>query len=1375
MSNEYGIMNLSGEAPAATTHVRDNSKGHLPRLPLRSSRPLERGTTELRSVHVPSTKYQVLLLAFIIHYSLFITPTSAQPVQQSEIPTPLSERTLSTRFENLGVQQGLSQSTVFDILQDRHGFMWFATFHGINRYDGYKVDKYHNVPFDSTSMGPGYAYGIHEDHLGYIWVAQIGGLSVLDPATGTFTRYRYDEADSTGLPHAVANDILEDPTGRIWVGTEGGVAWMDRSTPGRFHTLKNDPNDESSLTNDQVTQLYLDAEGGLWVGTQNGVNLLDLSAIDGGFRRFLTAPPDYERVGHYYVRGFYEREEVPGVIWLATGQGLVRLNKATGESDLFKPPVEGRGGVAALTGDPQSRNVLWVSVGGQGLARFDVRSGQFIMYGSRGRGQGNLSDQDAYKLYKDRSGVIWVGTASSGADRFNPSMVTFSHLRADPEDPLSLPANEVWGVFQERSGVLWVGTASSGTGRDLLSRIDRQNGLVRHFEHDPDDPYSLIGGRSHHGIQDRSGTVWIGARGPYGGLSRYDARTGRFYHIKYDPDRPEGLVHPSVNAFIEDASGALWIGTWGGISQLSPDRTRFKNYKHDSGDPNSLSHNGVWMLMEDQAGFIWAATIDGLNRLVPETGNVTRYFHDESDTTSLSSSFVYSLIERKREPGILWLGTDGGGLNRLDATTGKATHFFEEDGLANNVIYGVLEDEQGRLWMSTNNGLSRFTPETNEFRNYGLEIGLQGLEFNGAQAHHKGPLGEMFFGGPNGLNAFFPNELSENVTAPEVGIVDLRLSNRSSRETRDALGLKTAVVDADEVRLSHDQKDITFDFVAFHYEHPELNEFQYKLEGYSDDWVDAGRERSATYTNLPPGRYVFRVRAANSDGVWNEDGASLRIIVDSPFWATWWFRLLALIGFGGLLYIGYSLRIRQIAERNRALEDEVEKRTAEVRESHARIATTNEQLEQSHTIVEAINQETSFRRLLTKILEEARVIPGVEKATALIRMPDDLFHVRASAGWDVSDMQHIRLTRKDAHQRYVEQAEEVSKNIFVAKDVAERTGTVEMDEFGRVASFLVLRVMVEGDVTAYLVFDNLTNPDAFDHRDVALLERLREHIQSAFIKTRILEDLQSTLDNLRSTQDRLVQSQKMASLGQLTAGIAHEIKNPLNFVNNFSEVTTEIAEDIAEELGKRTDLPADFVAELTGLVENLRANTQKVAQHGKRADAIVQNMLEHSKVGEGERQPTELNDLLDEYVTLARHGLEARSAGFKIDIERHFDEAIGRVDLVPQDMGRVFMNLLSNAFDALKEHGANGSPRVTVTTARVDDAVEIRVADNGPGIPEKVRARIFEPFFTTKPTGSGTGLGLSMSYDIVTKGHGGTLEVISEEGQGATFIVRLPV
>jgi signal transduction histidine kinase/ligand-binding sensor domain-containing protein len=1319
-------------------------------------------------------------------------PVAAQQpdIFSSEIPDVSTGRVVSPRFEKLGIEQGLSQSSILDMMQDRHGFMWFGTQDGLNRFDGYEVKIYRNVPFDSTSLIEGWSSALAEDADGRLWVATWSGktaINVMDPVTETFHAYVHDPADSTTVTNARARSLLFDRNGALWIAFEqGGVDRMDPASPGKFTHFRYDEEDSTSLNTDWAYSFLEDADGDIWVGTFNGLARFVPSTENpgqGAFDRYLEGRTPEGRPSGDFVREMYERPEEPGMLWLATGNGLIRFDKGTGTHTryLVNPDDAGGNRVTAVAPDPVNRGVLWVTVFGHGIARFDQRAQRFFMYASDPADPNGLSDNLVHDIMTDRSGVIWVG-ADRTAERFNPSKVGFEYIRSDPSDHASMAGRSIWGLGLDSNDILWVGAQRPEDAVFELLAIDRgmSGGLVATYEYDPNDPYSVPGGQINKVLEDRTGVIWVASSGHNGaGLARLHRPSGRFYRFKVDPDDPNALSSIHVIDLIEDRSGSVWIASWGGgvlrWDPANPDV--FTRFRHEASDSTSIASDRTLFLMEDQAGFIWVSSTDGVSRIDPLTGKASSFRHDPRNPRSLSSNSPLALHERRREPGIIWVGATG--LNRLDAASGQASHYTVADGLPNNTVYAILEDEEGRLWMSTNAGLSRFDPETETFRNYGIEVGLQSLEFN-FRAGLRAESGEMFFGGINGLNSFFPNELIDSSVPPEVRLVDLKVGGETVRTNR-RIRLDEPIPDLEEIRLSHEQKDVTFDFVGFHYEHPEQNRFSYKLEGYNDDWVNAGTARSAPYTNLPPGEYTFRVRAANHAGVWSEEGASIRVIISPPFWATWWFRLLALFGTGGVLYLGYSLRMRQIAERTRALESEVGRRTAELQESTRRLEMTNEHLEQSHTIVEAINQETSFSRLLTKILEEARVIPGVEKATALIRQSDDQFHVRASSGWNVDEMKHIRLSPKQAHLRYIEQADEVGRNIFVAKDVAERAGTEEMAEFGQVASFLVLRIVVEGDVRAYLVFDNLTNPDAFDDRDVALLERLREHIQSAFIKTRILEDLQTTLHNLRSTQDRLVQSEKMASLGQLTAGIAHEIKNPLNFVNNFSDVTAELAHDLAEELASVKDaLPPEKAEELEGLLEGLVLNAKKIAEHGKRADGIVQNMLEHSKIGEGQRTSTDLNDLLDEYLTLAQHGLRTRDGDFDVHVERHLGEAVGKVDLVPQDMGRVFMNLISNAFDALREQGAeNPSPTLAVSTAVVEGTggseAEIRIADNGPGIPEHVKAKIFEPFFTTKPTGSGTGLGLSMSYDIVTKGHGGSLEVESEPGKGATFIVRLPL
>ena len=1322
-------------------------------------------------------KFAFLILNFAL--LLAASPAKSQPLRQDEVGSPLTSHAVSPRFTHLKLEDGLSQGTILALHEDKNGFMWIGTQDGLNRYDGYEIKVFESEPFDDETVSSSWINDIDEDADGALWLATRRGLSRMDPVTEKFSSFRNDPDNETSIPDDALRDVLVDSEGRIWTASRKGVARMDAERKGVFERFEYDPADSTSLCHPDAFSLFEDSSGLIWVGTENGLGITDRKN-PGAFECVLNIahPPIYfYNTPEGEVDGMLERPQEPGVLWVGTSAGLVRLDVASRRTELFVPHPDYTGTnrrfnqVLRLAQDPTNPGVLWVPTYGGGLTRFDIRTKQFITYSADPENPDGMLQDAATLTFADRSGMVWVGTETQGLSRFNPASVSFAHYRSSPNNRNSLPGRTVYGIFQSKDGVVWVGTTDD-TGHTRLSALNRETGAIRNYEHNPSNPASLDRGTNVAILEDHLGNMWVGTSL---GLDRLDRSTGRFTHFRSDPDNPNapGSLPPfSVLSIFEDRSGKLWVGTIGGLGWMGPERDgRFTRIARDPDDPETLIPAPQRDIFEDLAGFIWTAG-GGVSRIDPETGKVTRYLPNPEDSTTLAG-YPEVLLERRREPGIIWAGS-GEGLNRLDSETGIVTHFTVRDGLPNNTVYGLLEDDDGRIWISTNHGLSRFEPETKTFKNFGAEIGLQGLEFDNA-AFFRGLNGEMFFGGTNGLNAFFPNELTENINAPQVELVDLKLSNESIKST-GAIKLDRPLQETDGITLDHTQKEVTFDFVAIHYANPKGNQYAYKLEGFNDDWVYVGRQRTATFTNLAPGSYTFRVKAANSDGVWNEEGASIRLIVEPPFWATWWFRLLAVVGFGGLLYVGYSLRVRQIAERNQALEAEVGKRTAELKESRDQLELTNEQLEQSHTIVEAINQETSFRRLLTKILEESRVIPGVEKATALVRMVDDHFHVRASSGWDVSEMQHIQLTRKQAHQRYVEQAEEVGKNIFVAKNVVDRAGTEEMAEFGQVASFLVLRVMVEGDVTAYLVFDNLSDPEAFDQRDIALLERLREHIQSAFIKTRILEDLQHTLDDLRSTQDRLIQSEKMASLGQLTAGIAHEIKNPLNFVNNFSDVTAEVASEMAEELAsRRNEIPADLAADFEQMIESLTRNAQKIAEHGRRADAIVKNMLEHSKVGEGERTSINLNELLDEYVTLAAHALEARG-GMDVHIQRSYDDSIGRVDLVPQDMGRVLMNLISNAFDALKGHGApNGEPTVRVVTSKSDGWIEIRVADNGPGIPPKVLAKIFEPFFTTKPTGSGTGLGLSMSYDIVTKGHGGTLDVESEEGKGATFIVRLPV
>ena len=1400
-----------------------------------------------------------ILITLVLAGSLTAGAYAQDDPESQVLPSPVREVPL--RFEHLSLEDGLSQSSVFDILQDRDGFMWFGTEDGLNRYDGHTFTVFKHIPFDSTSLITNRANTLLEDESGALWVGTTLGLNKMDSGTGTFISYHHDPDDSTSLSNNDVRALYQEPSGVLWVGTIAGLNRMDPET-GAFTRYRHDPEDSASLSHNIIWDIHEDQAGALWVATPQGLNRLDRET--GVFARYLLTPGSSDFDINAFFTSIRDDPNRPDVLWVS-GSGLLRFDTNTGEAKRYLADAEDvrENIVFDFTPDAHRPDVFWVAKGGGGLVRFDTRTEQARRYRQDPSDPLSLHSNDLFSIYTDQSGIIWAGAQSQqGLVKFDPSAGGFIHYRHVPGDANSLHYGNVWRVFEDREGVLWAVVANEAlrtydrlnridraTGQvtqyfeepvDLLTtngqirqlyedhaglfwivfqtqglkRLDRATGRIVSYQHNPNDTRSLSSNFPHGMFEDQEGVLWIGTHS--GGLNRYERATNTFTRYQHNPEDSTSLSGNSLSEVLEDGAGALWVSTHGdGLNRMDRQTGTFTRYRHDPEDSTSLAADNVLDLFVDHAGHLWILTFGDtqgnvLNRFHPETERFTRYAHDPRDPSSLSGRRTRRVYERAREPGILWIATPTG-LNRLDTHTDAVTYYTEQDGLANNFIYDILEDEEGRLWMSTNKGLSCFTPETETFRNYDVADGLQSNEFN-AGAAYKGPSGELFFGGINGITAFFPHEVLDNPVPPSVVFTDFRIFNETVAPGPDT-PLEQPIAEAEEIRLKHWQKSIAFDFVGLHFQNSEKNAYAYRLEGFDPDWVAAGTQRTAAYTNLDPGDYTFRVRAANSDGVWNEAGASVRVVVSPPWWQTWWaylFYAVFLVGFVVAVDRFQRARVirkeRQRAEveqaelragaaeaQARALQAENERKqielekSKELEEAYQSLEATHEQLEQSHIIVEAINKETSFTRLLHTILDEARIIPGVEKATALVYDANrDAFVFRASSGWDVEQLRPIRMTADEAHARYVAHTEEVAEDIVVAKDAAARPGAERFAELGMAASFLVLRVRVEDEVAGYLIFDNMTDRDAFDHQDVALLEGLREHIRSAFIKTRLLDDLHEkneeiseALDHLKTTQAQLVQSEKMASLGQLTAGIAHEIKNPLNFVNNFAQLCTELADELTHELDAHDGAPVSEVRDhLKDILDDLKVNAGKIEEHGKRADGIVKSMLLHSGGKPGERRLTDVNALLDEYVNLAYHGKRAQVNDFNVTLERDYDEAVGEIEIVPQEIGRVLVNLLNNAFDAVQERMSTGdgayTPRVSVATRRQARVVEIEVRDNGPGMPEGVAQKIFEPFFTTKPTGEGTGLGLSMSYDIVVQGHGGTLAVESAEGEGAAFLVTLP-
>ncbi len=813
-------------------------------------------------------------------------------------------------FRRLSLERGLSQSIVYSMMQNRNGFLYFATEDGLNRFDGYSFTVDRPSATDANTLSHTELRSVTEDAAGVVWVGTFGGgLDSLDPATGAIRRYLHDDSNPDSIAANLVRCVLADRAGAIWVGTQG--SGLDRFDPatGRFAHFRHDPAEPGTIASNDIRALYTDAAGALWVGTQDaGLDRLD--AATGRFAHHRNRDGDDASLGHDTVTAIVEGRA--GMLWVGTlGGGLCALDRTSGR---FTRVRARPGDAGALASDLVSAvfedhdGTLWVGTDGAGLARYDREARTFATFRHDPADSRSLTADRIRSLMEDRSHVLWVGTYGGGLSALDLTHKRFAHYRHDPANSNSLSHNIVWSIYEDAAGILWIGTDSGG-----LNRLDRRSGQYRHYRHDPSNPDSLANDAVRVVAPSRSGALWIGTNG--GGLDRFDPVTERFAHYRRDPADPASLSHDELRAVYEDTAGAVWVGTYGGgLERLDPATGHFTHHRHDPAADSSISSDFVRGILEDTRGALWIGTHDGgADRLDRATGRFSHHRASATDPTSIGGNSAFSFLEDRT--GALWVATYGTGVSRLDRATGAFTRFATADGLASNSTYGLLEDGDGFIWISTNAGLSRLDPRTGAFRNFDVADGLQSNEFNGG-ALFKSTSGELFFGGINGLNAFYPNQIGLNTEPPPVVITDLQIANRSVRvgEVRHGRVTLTRPVEYSEaVIVSYRDPVITFEFAALHYTAPEKNRYAYRLEGFGNDWIPATSDRRfATFTGLAPGSYVFRVKAANSDGFWNERGAALRLTVEPPFWATWWSRIGAALLLAGLAALALHRRVAHV-------------------------------------------------------------------------------------------------------------------------------------------------------------------------------------------------------------------------------------------------------------------------------------------------------------------------------------------------------------------------------------------------------------------------------------------------------------------------------
>ncbi|MCB0190587.1 MAG: SpoIIE family protein phosphatase [Anaerolineae bacterium] len=819
------------------------------------------------------------------------------------------------RFDRISIEDGLSQSTIYAIAQDHHGFMWFGTQDGLNKFDGYNFTIYKHDPDDPTTIADNFVRAIYEDGNGVLWVGTDSGLNRFDRDTETFTRFKHDPTHDQSLSDNTVRVIYEDNTGLMWIGTEeGGLNRFNRDTE-TFIAYRHEPDNPDSLSHDNVWTLYEDTDGEFWIGTEGG----GLNRFDRDTQTFTTYrhdPDDPDSLSNDDVSSIIE--DTSGELWVGTAGGGLHQFVRTSETfiayhfDEQDPTSLSDDNVRTLYEDGANR--LWIGTRTGGLNRFDPISETFTRFLNDPASPNSLSANGVVSVYEDRGNVIWIGTNGGGLNKFNRAREAFVHYTNTLNDPNRLSDQMVWSITEDQTGALWIGTSSG------LTQFDPDGGTSAQYHHDPNDPNSLSGDFIPVVIEGHDGTVWVGV--DEGGLNKFDPTTKSFMAYRFDPTDPTSLSDDDVWSMHEDRNGTLWVGTWGGgLNKFNPDTATFTHYTHDLKDPGSISDDVIRTILDDQTGTLWVGTNGGgLNRFDPDTETFTHYTHDPEDPQTLTDNVVRTLYEDSS--GILWIGTDGGGLNRFDRETETFRAYRERDGLPNDTIYGIQEDNEGHLWLSTNNGLARFDPDTGTVRNYNTSNGLQSNEFNQG-AHGRGRDGALFFGGINGFNVFMPDQILDNPYLPPIVITDFQIFDQSIK-------LDQPLVDVTDLDLSYRDSVFSLEFAALDYTAPEQNRYAYMLEGFDKDWIDAGTRRFATYTNLDGGHYVFRVKGSNNDSVWNETGTSLNIAIAPPPWQTWWAYALYIIIAGAvvLAYVRYrTLAQAQEMERQRK-ELEQERRVA---------------------------------------------------------------------------------------------------------------------------------------------------------------------------------------------------------------------------------------------------------------------------------------------------------------------------------------------------------------------------------------------------------------------------------------------------------------
>ena len=867
------------------------------------------------------------------------------------IVASLSGQSPVLQFDHITTDEGLSSSSIVTILQDYKGFIWIGTYNGLNRYDGHNFEIFRNDPFDTLSIYSNYIWSMFEDSNQKLYVGTVGGLSEFDQKKNIFINHNTLRISPMYQSSWIVRCILEDDQKNLWLATNLGLIKFNR-IENTITQYQSDPNNEKTLSNSNIEHIILDNLGNIWVSTWNGLSKFNPETEKA--IRYLYNPDKGPNLDEYSFMDLLLDKN--GDLWVATyGTGLFKVNNISGENPIFKLYKNDPNDNRSLSGDRilsmfmDNKDRFWIGTENRGLNLYDWTNDKFWQFHKTDYDPKSLNNESINAIFEDFVGNIWVGTYAGGINILKNSGNRFKTYQNMPGAPLSLSNNTVTAFLEDHKKNIWIATDGGG-----VNLLDEKTGTFKHYNShntnlNSDNVLSIT--------ECKDQTIWISTWA--GGISRFNTKNKSFNSYT----TVNSAIHDNnIFSLIEDENDNLWLGSFQhGLIRFDKHTESFKNYSVENTD---LLSNMIVVIKDNKRGSLLLGTNLCFSIFDIAKEKITNYLNNPEDPGSISSNSVYDIsIENDTS---IWIATQNG-LNQFNPSTNNFRKFFISDSLPDNIIKGLVFDSDGLLWITTNKGICSFNTQIRKvIRIFTREDGLQGNEFNNNSVY---PLkdGRILVGGTSGFSLIDPGKLINNTKIPEIRFTDFLIFNERVRPGPDS-PIEKHISECDQITLHYDQNMITFRFAVMDFTQPEKNQYAYKMGNFDHDWIYSGNQWSATYTNLNPGDYLFRVIGSNNDGVWNRQGISVKITILPPWWQTIWFKTLVIL-FIVTLFIGiYLFRVNQLKKQKYMLEYQVAERTREIEEKNTLLIKQTEELNESNALLKERQQlvEEQSEELLTQ-------------------------------------------------------------------------------------------------------------------------------------------------------------------------------------------------------------------------------------------------------------------------------------------------------------------------------------------------------------------------------------------------------------------------